>query len=109
MLEFTSLEIMKQIGLWRDKFDLDLNGLTYDECFEVIRENCPLIISDSDMRAICKENLNKIENEFGYRGLRVWFNAVKNPSIVSTGIKSKYEQNPHHKTAKAEIPWLRVL
>lgn len=90
------IDVFKEIRRYKDALNLDLNGKTYDECINVIRQHCPEILSDEEIKENIKQNLHQIEKKFGYKGLRIWFhsyyNHMRNSMCGEDPLERKYRK-----------------
>lgn len=77
MVFYTPLDLDKELMKYQEKLNLDFHGKKYDEIFRIISENCPHIKSDDELYDIAVHNLLKIREEYGMRGLRVWYHSAK--------------------------------
>ena len=74
---YSPLDLDKEIYKYQDQLGLEFHGKTYDDIFREISEECPFIYSDEELRGMCKENLHRIQETYGFRGVRVWFHNAK--------------------------------
>lgn len=73
MVFYTKLDLDKEIMLYGEKFNLDLDGKTIRECINIIVESCPKLHSDEELIILTKNNLKAIEEEYGFKALRLFY------------------------------------
>ena len=77
MVFYSPLDLDKEIMKYEDKLGLSFDGKTYEHILKEIEENCPYIYTEEELLRMCKDNLSKIEEKYGFRGVRVWFHNAK--------------------------------
>jgi hypothetical protein len=87
------MDLHKQVSLYDDKFNLGLNGKKINECITIIRDNCPRLHDDEELRDLAL----RIEEEYGFKALRLYiYDTVKDDLLQSyTGkdrLQEKYEK-----------------
>lgn len=97
MVFYSALDLDKQIILYSDYFGLDLNGKKIGECIDIIRENCPKLHSDDELKELAKDNLKSIEREYGFKAVRLFMYDTMKQSLLQlyTGknkLQIKYEK-----------------
>lgn len=97
MVFYTASDLDRQIVLYMEKFNLDLNGKKIKDCIEIIRENCPKLHTDEELKELACNNLKAIENEYGYKALRIFIYDVCKQDLLQsfTGkdrLQEKYEK-----------------
>lgn len=97
MVFYTKMDMHNQIGLYADKFNLDLDGKKIEECIKIIREFCPKLHSNAELKKLVYNNLKSIENEYGFRALRIFIYDTCKQSLLQsfTGkdrLQEKYEK-----------------
>ena len=89
MVFYTPLDLDKQIMEYGKWLEIDFGGKTYDEIFRTISEKCPSIYSQEELEEMCRENLSKILEKYGFRGLRVWYHAAKKNLMYKNLLKDE--------------------
>ena len=77
MVMYTPLDLHKQIGLYNDKFNLELDGKTVKECLNIIQKECTRLHSTEEIREYCRRNLELIVEKYDYDTLRIWYYSYK--------------------------------
>lgn len=72
MVYFTPMDLHTQVGEYGKKYNLDLDGKKISECIEIIREYCPKLHTNSELREFALKNLKIIEKEYGFKALRLF-------------------------------------
>lgn len=94
---YTTMDLHKQIGLYMDKFDLDLDGKKIIDCINIIRDYCPRLHSEEELKRLAYDNLKAIEFEYGFKAVRLFiYDTCKDGLLQSyTGpdrLQEKYEK-----------------
>lgn len=100
MVFYTPMDLHNQVGLYEDKFNLDLEGKKISECIHIIRDVCPRLHSDNELREFALRNLHRIEEEYGFRALRLFIYDVTKQSLLQSftgkdALQEKYEKLIH--------------
>lgn len=89
MVFYTPLQLDKELMKYEEKLGLEFNGRKYDDIFTEISEECPYIYSDEELRRMCKENLHRIQEKYGFRGVRVWYHNAKQNLMLKSLTKDE--------------------
>lgn len=97
MVFYTPLDLDRQIMLYSDKFNLDLDGMKIGRCIEIIRENGSKLHNEEQLKELAYNNLKAIEYEYGFKALRLYiYDTCKQNLLQSfTGkdrLQEKYEK-----------------
>lgn len=101
MVFYTPLDLDRQIMLYVDRLNLDLDGKKIGECVDIIIDKCPQLHSKQFLKELAKSNLKKIETEYGFKAVRLFmYDTVKQCLLQSyTGkdkLQMKYEKLLKH-------------
>ena len=78
MVFFCASDLESELIETGKKFGIEtFNGQKCSDIYEQISERCDDIFSDDELRKLAKTNMAKIVEEFGFRGLRVWYHSAK--------------------------------
>ena len=113
MVFYTPLDLTHQIILYDDRLNLGLDGKKISDCIEIIIDNCPQLHSQDYLKELAKNNCQKIEEEFGYKALRLHIYDTCKQSLLQsfTGkdmLQRKYEKllndlQVYHETLLKEL------
>lgn len=97
MVFYTPLDYDRQLALYSDKFNINLNGKKRGECANIIRNYCPRLHTEEELQKMAYNNLKAIEHEYGYKALRIFaYDVIKQDLLQSfTGkdrLQEKYEK-----------------
>lgn len=72
-------------------FNVKYDGLTNRECIENLRSLCPKLHSEDELKEFADNLLTAILEEFGFKGLRIWYLVYIRYSIcIYEGMYEKY-------------------
>lgn len=77
MVFYTPMDLIRQLMAYEEALGLEFDGKLIDDCIVEVQENCPHIYSNQELKVMCKENLEKIQEVYGFRGLRVWYHSAR--------------------------------
>ena len=77
MVFYTPLDLDRELIKYQKALNLDFGGKKYDDIFEIISKECPHIKSDKELKDLAVKNMTAIREEYGMRGLRVWYHSAK--------------------------------
>ena len=83
-LERAIYNLMNELGLYFD-------GITNRECIEILRENCPQLHSDEELKEFSDNLLTAIFDKFGFEGLRVWYCVRMKSQFGHDMLQMKYD------------------
>lgn len=101
MVFYTISDLHKQIGLYCEKFGLNLDGKQISECISILVDYCPRLHTDIELEEMAINNLKAIESEYGFKALRLFIYDVCKQSLLQsfTGpdrLQKKYEKLIKH-------------
>ena len=100
MVFYTTMDLHNQVGLYMDKFGLDLDGKKISECIEIIRGICPRLHNDDELREFALNNLKQIENKFGFKALRLFMYDVCKQDLLQSFVGKNRLQEKYEKLLK---------
>ena len=77
MVFYSPMDLISQLMNYEKALGLEFDGKMIDDCIVEVQENCPHIYTNQDLKSMCKENLARIQEEYGFRGLRVWYHSAR--------------------------------
>ena len=89
MVFYSPLDLDIELLKYVKKLDIEYNGRKYDDIFADVSAKCPHIYTDDEFRNMCSENMHKIKEEFGFRGLRVWYHSAKKNLMLKNLMKDE--------------------
>ena len=89
MVFYTPLDLDVELMKYVKKLDIEYNGRKYDDIFADISKKCHHIYSDEQFKKMCSENMHSIKEEFGFRGLRVWYHSAKKNLMLKNLMKDE--------------------
>lgn len=97
MVSYTPMDLHKQVGLYNNKLNLNLDGKSIKECICIIQNTCPRLHSNDEIKEYAKHNLKLICDEFGFKALRIFYHSfIKQDMLKSfTGedmLEMKYDK-----------------
>lgn len=84
MVFYTQSDLERQIVLYSDKFNLELNGKKISECIDIIRDTCPQLHSQDYLKEFALNNLKRIEEEYGFKALRLYIYDTCKQSLLQS-------------------------
>lgn len=77
MVFYTPLSFDRELYKYKEPLNMEFDGRKYDDIVTEIGEKCPHIHTQDELHEMCKGNLTKMQEEYGFRGVRVWFHSAK--------------------------------
>ncbi len=77
MVFYSPMDLISQLMDYEKALGLEFDGKMIDDCIVEVQENCPHIYTNQELKSMCKENLARIQEEYGFRGLRVWYHSAR--------------------------------
>ena len=92
MYTITQGEFERAIYDLEQHFNVDFKGMTNRECIDELRKLCPKLHSQEELQEFAKELLKKIEETYGFLGLRVWFTLNMKSYFPNDMMAMKYDK-----------------
>lgn len=73
-------------------FDVDYDGLTIKESINNLRQLCPKLHTDEELREFSKQLVENIYQEFGFTGLRIWYSLHMSSIFPNSDLEMKYHK-----------------
>lgn len=115
MVSYTPMDLNRQLILYNDKLNLDLDGKTIKEGIEIVQKECPKLHSTDEIKEYNRRNLKLIKEKFGFKALRIFYHSfIKDDLLKSfTGedmLEMKYDKlirdiKEYHNTL---IEWIEL-
>lgn len=77
MVFYTPLDFDIELYKYKEPLNMEFDGRKYDDIVAEIGDKCPHIYTQDELHEMCKENLTKIQETYGFRGVRVWYHSAK--------------------------------
>ena len=82
MVFYSPMDLVRVLMKYEEELDLEFDGKTYDECIHEVQCICPHLYSDEQLEDMARDNLEAIRENFGFRGLRVWYHSITKNSML---------------------------
>ena len=89
MVFYSPLDFDRELFKYEKPLDMEFDGMKYDDIVAEIGEKCPHIYTQEELHEMCKKNLSEIQEEYGFRGVRVWFHSANKNLLLKSCMKDE--------------------